>query len=71
MIIMNEAEMLTTAEQIEHLRGLLAESTNHWRTVVRPIVTTGFHVDPETGEKFADGGPGPITVVTFYITHRQ
>jgi hypothetical protein len=62
-------ETLTTEEQVEELRRMLADSFCHHRTVVRPVVEVGETVDPGTGRRFAKGGPGPVTVVTFYITH--
>ena len=60
---------LTVEEQIEELRQLLETSTGSHREVVRPIVPVGVSRDPETGRTFSVGGPGPVTVVTFYISH--
>ena len=59
----------TTEEQVEHLRHLLAGSYGHDHSVIRPSVPVGVDVDPVTGQKFTRFGPGPVTVVTFYIAH--
>jgi hypothetical protein len=60
---------LTIEEQVDELYKMLIYSAGHDRTVVRPITPIGEKVDPETGRRFVEHGPGPVTVVTFYIAH--
>lgn len=56
--------------QLAELRQMLDAATGSWRTVVRPVVAVGVTIDPATGQRFRKHGPGPVTVVTFYISHR-
>lgn len=62
-----QPETLTTEEQIADLAARLKSATGHRRTVVRPDVAIGYEVRAG-GEMVARYGPGPVTVVTFYIS---
>jgi hypothetical protein len=65
---------LTTEEQLAELRGMLEASTGHHRTVIRPNVQTGWTELKNgewAGERCAVHGPGPVTIVTFYISDCQ
>lgn len=66
MIQTRRNESPTTEEQLAELRAMLDSASGHRRTVVRPNVITG-------SERMASGecavsAPGPVTVVTFYIS---
>lgn len=50
---------------------MLESASGHHRTVVRPIVQTGKTTLAKgdwAGSMCATNGPGPVTVVTFYIS---
>lgn len=65
----HEREPLTTEQQIEELRSLLAASVGHQRFVLRPPVQAGLKPSSRTpGAKTAVFADSPVVVVTFCIT---
>lgn len=66
--LLKDGERLTTEQQIEELRAMLNDSVCHERRIVRPHAVIDERPEIVEGGR-AVYGPGPITIVSFFITH--
>ena len=55
-------------EKTDELREMLRSSSGYNRTVERPTVIVGCKLT-ESGALLATHAPGPVTIVTFTISH--
>jgi hypothetical protein len=54
--------------KVDELLEMLREASGYERIVTRPIVVVGCKA-AESGQLVAVHGPGPVTIVTFMISH--